>query len=153
VSRADAPAAVISQQVITTTGEQPPFPFSLPYDPAQIDERYTYAMQARIESDGQLLFINTESYPVITKGNPTEVEVVVQRVGEAPAEAPAETPAAAPTEAPAAEAAEAPAAEAAAPAQMPTTGGAPSLALVLLAVAGTLLAGAGLQWLGQLTQR
>jgi uncharacterized lipoprotein YbaY len=157
VSLADAPAELLSQQVITTTGEQPPFPFTLPYDPAQIDERFDYAVQARIELDGQLLFINTERYAVITKGNPTEIEVVVQRVAETPAETSAVTPTVTLTETalmtetttmtPTEETTKGAVEGTAPPAQMPTTGGAPSLALTLLAVAGTLLVGGSFIWL------
>lgn len=53
----DAPATVLatSTVVITTT---PPFEIQLKYDPASIDERMQYALRARIERDGTLLFIN-----------------------------------------------------------------------------------------------
>jgi len=80
VSRADAPAIEIASQTIQTNGRQVPFAFELPYDPAQIDPRFTYAVQARITVDGQLAFINTERFAVITQGNPTNIEVVVQPV-------------------------------------------------------------------------
>jgi uncharacterized lipoprotein YbaY len=81
VSRADAPAQVISSQTITANGRQVPFAFELPYDPAQIEERYTYAVQARITIDGQLRFISTQRYSVLTRGNPSSnIEVIVQPV-------------------------------------------------------------------------
>lgn len=81
VSKADAPAEVISEQTIPAEGKQVPFPYTLPYDPAKIVESHTYAVSARIESGGMLLFISTTSYPVITRGNPSEnVEIVVQPV-------------------------------------------------------------------------
>jgi len=80
VSRADAPATVLATQTIMANGQQVPFAFELTYDPAQIDPRNTYAVQARISVDGQLLFISTSSYPVITRGNPTKVEIVVEPV-------------------------------------------------------------------------
>ena len=37
-----------------------PLPFHLTYDPAQVKPGHTYAVSARIEQDGKLLFITTE---------------------------------------------------------------------------------------------
>ena len=81
VSRADAPAVVLGEQLIEAGGRQVPFAFEIPYDPARIDQRYTYAVQARIENDGQLLFINDQRYAVITRGAPTEVAMMLRAVG------------------------------------------------------------------------
>ncbi len=80
VSRADAPAITIAEQTIITNGKQVPIPFTLPYNPAQINPRSTYAVQARILIDGQLRWISTSRYAVITQGNPTNLEVLVQPV-------------------------------------------------------------------------
>jgi uncharacterized lipoprotein YbaY/uncharacterized lipoprotein NlpE involved in copper resistance len=80
VSRADAPAEIIAQQVITAGARQVPFDFELTYKPLEIQETHTYAVQARIEVDGQLAFISTTRYPVLTQGAPTTVEVVVDPV-------------------------------------------------------------------------
>jgi uncharacterized lipoprotein YbaY len=77
VSRADAPATVLAEQVIEAQGQQVPFAFTLPYDPAAIQPNFTYAVQARIEIDGELWFINTEHYRVLTNGAPGDIEVVV----------------------------------------------------------------------------
>ena len=83
VSRADAPSVVLGEQVIESMGRQVPFPFSIAYDPATIDPRGRCTVRARIESAaGDLLWTNTQAYPVITAGNPTrDIEVVVQPVG------------------------------------------------------------------------
>ena len=79
VSRQDVAAEVISTQRIEANGKQVPFPYELPYDPAKIDPRFTYAVSARITDGSQLLFISMQQYPVITNGNPTSnVEVVVE---------------------------------------------------------------------------
>ena len=79
VSKMDVAAEVIAEQ--TLYGPlQVPVPFRLEYDPARIDERMSYSIQARIESGGKLLFITTESHPVITRGNPIELEVRVDPV-------------------------------------------------------------------------
>lgn len=80
VSRADAPAVTIAEQVIRAAGRQVPIGFELRYDPRRIDERHRYAVQARILEDGKLRFINTQAFPVITVGNPNTVEVVVSPV-------------------------------------------------------------------------
>jgi putative lipoprotein len=79
VSKADAPAEVIGEQVIETKGAQVPFSFTVPYDSNQIVDTHTYSLQVRIEdATGTLLFINDTIVPVITRGNPTQdVEVIV----------------------------------------------------------------------------
>jgi putative lipoprotein len=83
VSRADAPAEVLGEQVIETEGKQVPMPFAVSYDTGRIKDNHTYSLRVRIEdSAGKLLFINDTSVPVITQGNPTQdVEVVVVPVG------------------------------------------------------------------------
>lgn len=83
ISLADAPAEVISEQIITAAGQQPPFAFELSYNPRTFDPTRTYAVQARIERDGQLLFINDTNYPVLTNGAPSSVEMVLVSSGQA----------------------------------------------------------------------
>ena len=84
VSRADAPADVLGEQLIEAAGRQVPFAFEIRYDPARIDERMSYAVQARIEDGGRLLFISDQSYPVITRGAPTAVNLLLKSVGRSP---------------------------------------------------------------------
>jgi putative lipoprotein len=80
VSLADAPAKVLSELVISDFG-QVPVPFKLAYNAAEIDTRNIYAVQARIEDGaGDLLFINTSAYNVITHDNPSDVEIQVDQV-------------------------------------------------------------------------
>ena len=89
VSRQDVAATELATQTIVSGGNQVPFAFTLPYDPATIDQRNTYAVQAQIRVDGQLTFISMQQYPVITRGNPTTVEVVVEPVsGGTPSQLP-----------------------------------------------------------------
>jgi putative lipoprotein len=78
VSRADALAVVLGEQLIETAGRQVPFEFVIPYDPARIDERMSYAVQVRIEAGGRLLFINDQRYAVITRGAPSHVDLVLK---------------------------------------------------------------------------
>ncbi|TVQ12482.1 MAG: hypothetical protein EA368_03830 [Leptolyngbya sp. DLM2.Bin27] len=80
VSRAGAPAITLASQGIIFGGRQVPIPFELMYDPDQIDPRFSYAVQARILVEGQLRFITTTRFPVITQGHPTEVEIRVDPV-------------------------------------------------------------------------
>ena len=88
VSRADAPSITLGENVIDNPG-QVPIAFEIEYDPAKIDERFSYAIQARITDGGRLAFINDTRYSVITRGNPTNVDMVLVRVASAPPEAPA----------------------------------------------------------------
>lgn len=76
VSRADAPAETIAEQRITSPG-QVPVRFELSYDPRKINPRHTYAVRARITEGDRLRFTSTRSYPVITRGNPSSVEIRV----------------------------------------------------------------------------
>jgi putative lipoprotein len=81
ISLADAPAIIISEQEFATEGKQVPFPYELPYDPAQIQSNHRYAVRAQITLAGKLLFTSTQAYLVITGGNPTkDIEIIVQPV-------------------------------------------------------------------------
>ena len=80
VSKQDIIAERIGTQVIENPG-QIPIPFEIEYDPAIIDPRHFYAIQARITMGDELWFINTNTYYVITQDFPsTNVEVVVDLV-------------------------------------------------------------------------
>ena len=81
VSRADAPAAVLGEQVIQAADKQVPFTFEISFDPAQIEANHTYAVQARIEDDGRLRFISDQRYAVITGGAPITVDILLKPVG------------------------------------------------------------------------
>jgi putative lipoprotein len=83
LSKMDVPAEIIGEQIIKTNGAQVPIHFEVPYDPDQIDERYTYSLRVRIEGgNGKLLFINDTSVPMTTRDNPTkDIEVMVVPVG------------------------------------------------------------------------
>jgi putative lipoprotein len=81
VSRADAPAVVLGEQLIRAEGRQVPFVFEIAYDPKRIEARFTYAVQARIEVDGQLRFINDQRYAVLTRGAGDRVKLLLRAVG------------------------------------------------------------------------
>jgi uncharacterized lipoprotein YbaY len=80
VVRADAPATIIGRQTIVANGQQVPFAFEIPYDPAALSPMGRFVVRARITVDGELRFISTRSYPVITGDNPNVVEIVVEPV-------------------------------------------------------------------------
>jgi putative lipoprotein len=80
-SRADAPAVVLAEQVVQAGDKQVPIAFEIPYDPARIEANHTYAVQARIEDDGAVRFLNDQRYAVITRGAPTHVDMVLRAAG------------------------------------------------------------------------
>jgi len=88
VSRADAPSETISGVTLSDIG-QPPYPFEIAYRPDQIVSSHQYVVRARLMHEGRLLFTTDQAYPVITRGHPTEVQLVLKRVGAPP---PASTP-------------------------------------------------------------
>ena len=79
VSRADAPSITIAERVIANPG-QSPIPFEIGYDPADIDARFDYSIQATITHGGALLFINDTVYSVLTWGHPSGVDMVLVNV-------------------------------------------------------------------------
>ena len=79
VSLQDVPSIPLEDLSIANPG-QVPIPFEIPYDPADIDPRHTYAVSARITDGDQLLFINAIAYLVITQGNPNHVNMVLEMV-------------------------------------------------------------------------
>ena len=80
VSRQDAAAIPVAQATLTPAGRQVPLPFELRYDPAAIDSTHTYAVRATIESGGRLIFTTTTANLVITRGNPTHVNLMLAGV-------------------------------------------------------------------------
>lgn len=77
VSKPGAPATVVAEKTVLPR-RAGPLPFSLPYDTLRIDPTNTYAVQARIEADGRLLFANAAAYPVITRGNPKRLQMTLR---------------------------------------------------------------------------
>ncbi|QXI19701.1 YbaY family lipoprotein [Pseudomonas hamedanensis] len=80
VSLADAPAVVLAEQKGPIKG-QVPLPFHLSYDPAQVQPGHRYSVSARIEVNGELMFITTENHAVQLDGNdPQPLKVRVDAV-------------------------------------------------------------------------
>lgn len=76
VSRQDVPAKMLAEQIIANPGASP-IPFELSYDPDAIVPNHSYAVQARIEWEGRLLFVNDRHHCVLTRGCPARVNVLV----------------------------------------------------------------------------
>ena len=84
VSLADAAAPLIARQTIANPG-QVPINFKVEYSRENINSRNTYAIQARIiEADGRLAFINDTAHNVITRGNPSRVDMLLVLVQPPP---------------------------------------------------------------------
>ena len=83
VSRADAPASVIGSTRLTSPGN-PPFAFSITYEPAKIVTNRRYVVRARILLNEKLLFISDQASLVITGGQGTRVSLLLRRVGANP---------------------------------------------------------------------
>ena len=67
VSLMDAPAVPLAEQKGPVKG-QVPLPFHLSYDPAQVKPGHRYSVSARIEVNGELMFITTENHAVQLDG-------------------------------------------------------------------------------------
>jgi len=80
VSRQDVTAPTIAETTVLTKGRQVPISFELRYDPDKINPDRTYALRATIRSAGQMIFTTTTAYPVITQGNPMQVNLMLERV-------------------------------------------------------------------------
>ena len=52
-----------------------------PHDASLIQPHMSYAVTARIEEGGKLLFINDLRYSVVTRGAPAHVDMVLRAAG------------------------------------------------------------------------
>ena len=77
VSHIDAAASLVASQTIENPG-QVPVEFGVEYSRDDIYPSNTYSISARIiEGDDRLAFINDTAYEVITRGNPTRVDMLL----------------------------------------------------------------------------
>lgn len=79
VSRTDMAADILAEQRFTARS-QVPLPFELAVDPGKINPRMRYAVAARIERGGKLMFINDKIYPVLTQGHGNRVDLILHMV-------------------------------------------------------------------------
>ncbi len=83
VSRIDAATVTVAEILLPATAGQQQVPFSIAYRPEDIQARNTYSMKVRVnDASGKLRYISTQSYNVITRGNPTRaIDIAVKPVG------------------------------------------------------------------------
>lgn len=81
VSLVDAPARVIAEREIVTSGEQVPIPFVLEFERAELQRGHRYGVRATIAApDGRLAFSTTTAQPVLGPGDPEAPALLLQRV-------------------------------------------------------------------------
>jgi len=77
VSRADAPAEVLGRTRMESPGN-PPFKFSIAYDPARIDPSHRYTIRAKVTHEDRLMFTTDTHYPVLSAGQPNHVDMLMR---------------------------------------------------------------------------
>jgi len=77
----EMPARRVAEITIPTEGRQVPIPFELTYRASDIHSQTRYQVRATISSGDKALFASRTPYPVITKGAPTKLEILVQPAG------------------------------------------------------------------------
>ena len=77
--RQDTSSGVLARQTITDL-DATPIAFEIPYDRAKICAACTYAIQAQIVVKGRVRFRNISAYLVLTRGNPTMANVMLEPV-------------------------------------------------------------------------
>lgn len=78
-TRDDDPPVVLAKSRLTNLGEVP-VAFAVRYDPATIDQRRSYGVEATISVGGRPVFASRARYPVLTRGGGTRADVVVEPV-------------------------------------------------------------------------
>jgi putative lipoprotein len=79
VSRMDTTSTILAKTQLNPQGG-PPYAFSLQYDPDLIQPARRYALRARIEVDGRLIFINKQHIPAFTQAENKPVNIMVSHV-------------------------------------------------------------------------
>jgi len=80
VSLQNAPSRLVGETTITTEGQRVPLRYAVTMPRATINPGAQYAVSARVDIDGQLAYISTATYPVLTSGHPTTQDVVVDAI-------------------------------------------------------------------------
>jgi putative lipoprotein len=75
VSRADAPARLVTEVQSELKGRQVPIPFALRYPKSALDDRGVYHVRAAIRSGDRLLFTSTEAIPVDARNGAEGVQI------------------------------------------------------------------------------
>jgi putative lipoprotein len=80
-SQPEMPAKLVAETTVPTAGKQVPISFELPYRAADIVPNRRYVVRAKIVAGGKTLFSSKTPYPVLTRGAPTKLEILVQQSG------------------------------------------------------------------------
>lgn len=79
VARMDVSSELIAVTSFDLKGG-PPWAFTLEYDPAKIHEKGRYALRARIEENGRLIFTSTENIPAFDRNPNQPVKILMSKV-------------------------------------------------------------------------
>jgi putative lipoprotein len=87
-TKGDDAESLVAERLLESPGQMP-IPFTLPYDPRSIDANRTYTLRVRVRVADDLWFASPFDLRVLTAGNPSQVEVLLDRVsaGGAPVSA------------------------------------------------------------------
>ena len=80
ISRADARATVLGESSEAFGQRQVPLAYSIKIARSAIDPRMRYAVRATISVGGETQFITTRNYSVLTRGAPSQVDLVLSAV-------------------------------------------------------------------------
>jgi putative lipoprotein len=75
----DQPPLILIERRIDEPG-QPPIAFELPYNPALVEPTHSYEVMARIEVEGEIMFLAPGSDPVLTQGGGDMVGITAQMI-------------------------------------------------------------------------
>jgi putative lipoprotein len=81
VSQPEGSPRRVAETTVATAGRQVPIAFELPYRAADIVASRRYVVRAKITAGDKTLFSTKTPYPVITRGAPTRLEILVQKTG------------------------------------------------------------------------
>jgi len=80
-SQPEAPPTLVAETTVPTAGKQVPISFELPYRAADILPNRRYVVRAKIVAGGRTLFSSKTPYPVLTRGAPMKLEILVEQSG------------------------------------------------------------------------
>jgi uncharacterized lipoprotein YbaY len=77
ILRPGAPPVTLARQTVSPI-RQIPIPYTVEYEPSQIDPRRTYVLHATITSGNRMLFATRQTFPVLTAGGTANVPLLVE---------------------------------------------------------------------------
>jgi uncharacterized lipoprotein YbaY/heat shock protein HslJ len=80
VTSLNAASSTVAEQTVVADSGQTTVEFALVCDPGEIVSDHGYAVRVEVEVDGELRFLSTTEYAVITRDRPAHADVVVDSV-------------------------------------------------------------------------